>query len=127
MISKVFCFLLMIYFHIFDDYVLQGKLASMKQKIWWKEQTKNPLYKYDYIIALFMHSMSWSFSIMLPIAIYFRFNVGFVYLAFFVSNSIIHAVIDNLKANEFLINLICDQLLHILQIIFTFLYFIYVF
>ena len=58
----------MIFAHIIDDYCLQGILASMKQKAWWKNQEQyNDKYKYDYIIALAMHSFSWAFMIMCPI------------------------------------------------------------
>ena len=33
-------FLLMILLHVIDDFHLQGILASMKQKEWWKKQKK---------------------------------------------------------------------------------------
>ena len=57
----------MIFCHIVDDYKLQGILASMKQKDWWVEQIGfTKLYKYDYIVALLVHSFSWSFMILLP-------------------------------------------------------------
>ena len=48
----------------------------MKQKKWWQENAPQKLYKYDYIVALIMHSMSWSFMIMLPIAIGVNFDVS---------------------------------------------------
>lgn len=67
--SKAFIVLWMIFFHIVDDYYLQGWLASAKQKKWWEENAPQPLYKYDYIWALLMHSFSWAFMIMLPIAV----------------------------------------------------------
>ena len=60
-------FLTMIFLHIVDDYYLQGILAQMKQKKFWKEQTPDELYKYDYIWALIMHAFSWTFMIMLPL------------------------------------------------------------
>ena len=74
--NNVFIILAMIFCHIVDDYYLQGGLTSMKQKKWWQENAPQKLYKYDYIVALIMHSMSWSFMIMLPIAISMSFDVS---------------------------------------------------
>ena len=59
--------LTMIFLHIVDDYYLQGILAQMKQKKFWKEQAPDEKYKYDYIWALIMHGFSWAFMIMLPL------------------------------------------------------------
>lgn len=118
--NNVFIILAMIFCHIVDDYYLQGCLASMKQKKWWQENAPQKLYKYDYIVALIMHSMSWSFMIMLPIAISMNFNVSTLFAIIFVGNTIIHAVVDDLKANKIKINLIVDQSIHILQIIITY-------
>ena len=118
--NKIFCLLLMIFLHIIDDYKLQGILASMKQKNWWKEQKEyKDLYKYDYIWALIMHSFSWSFMIMLPFAFILNFNINVAFVIMFVLNLISHALVDNMKANQHSINLIYDQILHIIQIIFT--------
>ena len=111
--------LLMILMHIVDDYYLQGILASMKQKKWWKKQEGyKSLYKYDYKMALLMHSMSWSIMILLPAI--FLFNVqGIVLLAIFIINALIHYVVDNEKANKLRINLMVDQTFHIMQIFIT--------
>lgn len=118
--NNVFIILAMIFCHIVDDYYLQDCLASMKQKKWWQENAPQKLYKYDYIVALIMHSMSWSFMIMLPIAISMNFDVSIIFAIVFVGNTIIHAVVDDLKANKLKINLIVDQSIHILQIIITY-------
>lgn len=117
--SKTFVVLLMLFFHIVDDYRLQGILASMKQKEWWQEHAPQQLYRYDYIMALVMHSLSWSFMIMLPIAIVSDFNVGIGFVIAFVINAILHGVVDDLKANKKKINLIGDQSFHLLQIALT--------
>ena len=114
--NKVFIVLLMFFLHVVDDYYLQGWLASAKQKKYWKENAPQPLYKYDYIWALLMHSFSWSFMIMLPIAFFMNFNVTPLFLIYFIVNIVIHAVTDNLKANNLKINLWEDQLIHMLQI-----------
>ena len=117
--SKLFVVTLMIFCHIIDDYYLQGILASMKQRSWWEENYPQKSYSYDYIMALVMHAMSWAFMIMLPVAAYMGFrptNIFFVVLAV---NSVIHALVDDLKANKHKINLIADQSIHLIQIIIT--------
>ena len=123
--NKVFILLSMIFLHIIDDYKLQGILASMKQKKWWKQQNEyKELYKNDYIPALIEHSFSWTFMIMLPIAIYLKFDIGWWTLAYII-NMAIHAFVDDLKANKFKINLVIDQTIHIVQIVVTWLIFIW--
>lgn len=124
--NKIFVLLAMIFLHIIDDYKLQGILASMKQKKWWEEQKEyKNLYKYDYIPALIEHSFSWTFMIMLPIAIMLHFNVGWWVIAY-IMNMIIHAFVDDLKANKFKINLVVDQTIHIIQIVVTWLIFMWI-
>lgn len=115
--------LFMIFLHIVDDYYLQGILASMKQKSWW---LKNPDYEYkyrnDYVVALIMHSFSWTFMVMLPVLIYlilFR-NITWTFLYLFAVNLFCHAYTDNEKANKKTINLVQDQTIHIFQIVMTF-------
>ena len=122
--NNIFLLLLMIFCHIVDDYYLQGWLASAKQKKWWEDNAPQKLYKYDYLWALFMHSFSWSFMIMLPIFIVSNFTVTGTMLAVFLWNIFIHAFIDNLKANEFKINLWHDQLIHMCQIVVTWLLYV---
>ena len=116
---NLFIILAMIFCHIVDDYYLQGWLASAKQKKWWEENAPQKLYNHDYIMALIMHSMSWSFMIMFPIAISMSFNVSILFVIVFILNAVIHALVDNLKANKLQINLITDQLIHLLQIFVT--------
>lgn len=117
--SKIFCVLLMFFMHIVDDYYLQGWLASAKQKKWWKKNAPEEMYKHDYIWALLMHSFSWSFMIMLPIAYMENFRVTVWFAVCLVCNTLIHLIVDDAKANKKAINLITDQSLHIFQIIFT--------
>ena len=116
---NLFIILAMIFCHIVDDYYLQGWLASAKQKKWWEENAPQKLYNHDYIMALIMHSMSWSFMIMLPIAISMSFNVSMLFVIVFLLNAVIHALVDNLKANKLQISLITDQLIHLSQIFVT--------
>lgn len=118
--SKTFIILTMLFCHIVDDYYLQGILASMKQKQWWtKQEQYNSKYKNDYIIALIMHSFSWAFMTMLPIAVVSSFQIGVPFIIVFITNVIVHAFVDNLKANKMKINLVQDQFIHIMQIIVT--------
>lgn len=114
---KLFILFVMIFAHIVDDYYLQGILASLKQKSWWeKQENYKPLYKYDYIVALIMHAFSWSFMISLPI-LYLGFTKWIV--VEIILNTIIHGIVDDLKANKGKINLIVDQSIHIVQILIT--------
>ena len=117
--DKMFTLLLMIFCHIVDDYYSQGWLASAKQKKYWQENAPEKMYKYDYIWALIMHSFSWAFMVMLPIAYSLSFSLNISFLIVFVVNVAIHAFTDDLKANKRKINLWTDQLIHIWQILFT--------
>lgn len=116
-----FTIIAMIFCHILDDFFLQSAwLANGKQKSWWEKNASDPLYKNDYIMALFAHAFSWAFMIMLPIAWYLHFQVGPFFILFLAINMTIHAIIDDQKANKHALNLIQDQLLHLLQIAITF-------
>lgn len=117
--SKSFIVLLMIFCHIVDDYYLQGWLSSAKQKEWWQKNAPQKLYENDYIWALMMHSFSWSFMIMLPIAYYKGFIIDRLFVGVFLCNVLIHAMTDDMKANKKLINLWHDQILHLFQIALT--------
>lgn len=110
----------MIFCHIVDDYYLQGILASMKQKGWWqKQESYCDKYKHDYKVALLMHAFSWAFMIMLPLLIAYSFKFHWLVSIIFGVNVLVHAIVDNLKANKKKINLVIDQTIHIVQIIIT--------
>lgn len=117
--AKLFVLLVMLFAHIVDDYYLQGVLASMKQKDWWRKNSPGEKYKYDYIAALFMHASSWTFMTMLPVAVYLKLNLPVLFFVMLVVNCVIHFCVDDLKANFKKINLVQDQLVHICQIILT--------
>ena len=119
--NNTFIFLLMIFCHIVDDYYLQGWLASAKQKKYWEENAPDKMYEHDYIWALIMHSFSWAFMVMLPVVFFMGFNINLGFIMMLIWNVVIHAVTDDAKANRKKINLIQDQMVHILQIIATFL------
>lgn len=116
--------------HVIDDFGLQHftHLNELKQKTWWIEQCyvakkynniETSIYKYDYIVCLILHAFKWSCLTILPglLIIGFPSTIVLALLIFF--NTIFHALIDDLKANRFSINLIQDQVAHILQIIVT--------
>lgn len=120
MIYKLF--ILMLLCHVIDDFVLQPVcLSKLKQKDWWKDNVSEQdyyKYMYDYQMALWMHCMSWSAMIHLPLMIFLDCS-GMILFISFAINAVIHYVIDDLKANEQKINLKTDQLIHIVQIFLT--------
>jgi len=132
MITIIF---LMILLHILDDFVLQtAVLNKLKCKSWWEENV-NPVYKAtlrkgyktniyenDYKIALFIHGLSWSIMIHLPIMIFMSYN-QLLMAIMIISQAVIHAIIDDLKANKHEINLITDQVVHFVQMCLSFLLF----
>ena len=121
---NIFILICMLFAHIVDDYYLQGILASMKQKAWWqKQESYKDLYKYDYIVALIMHSFSWAFMVMMPIAFVMSFTITAGFIVALLVNTSIHCIVDNLKANKMKINLVVDQSIHVAQIVVTFVVF----
>lgn len=120
MLNNVFVILLlMIFFHVVDDYYLQGILAKMKQLSWWETNAPDKRYKHDYVVALITHAFSWTFLVMLPVLIAFSFNPPLWYFFMFITNVGVHGLADDLKCNRFKLNLIQDQLIHIIQILLT--------
>lgn len=118
MAEYIFILFAMIFMHIVDDFYLQGILAKMKQKDWWKKQDGyRSFYKNDYIAALLAHGFSWSFMIMLPFIIFGFMHWSILFLICF--NAPLHAYIDHCKANRKEINLIADQVCHLNQILGT--------
>ena len=123
--SIYFILAAMIFLHIIDDYVLQAPcLCDLKQKSFWEKNAPAKLYENDYLCALLMHGLSWSFMIILPIAVAINFNVDINFFLVFIINAVFHAAVDDLKANKFRINLWQDQLTHIGQIVVTFVLYI---
>lgn len=116
-------FYLMLLLHFVADYTLQGCLANLKQKSWWIAECKKhgvdfQKYKDDYICGLVCHSMYWTLLTFAPL-LWLCESVN-VCTSIIVINTAVHAVIDDLKANRFKINLIQDQFLHFAQIFLTF-------
>ena len=119
----IYVLFLMIFFHIIDDFGLQGIMASMKQKSWWENQNGySDFYARDYVPALLCHAFSWSMTIHIPALVYFGGNIDW---PFFCANILvqflIHAFVDNSKANQKKINLVMDQSFHMAQIVLSWL------
>lgn len=117
--SEFFILLCMIFFHILDDFHLQGWFANGKQKLWWEKNAPDNKYKHDYLAALVLHSFSWVFMVMLIPSIFTAYWLNAWYTFLFFGNLVIHFIVDDLKANRHKLNLIQDQCIHIIQIIIT--------
>ena len=124
--TNIGIFLIMLAVHIFTDFNLQGWLAQSKQKDYWStifpnmedKKDKSNMYKNDYKCCLLMHSLFWSFMIMLPIFLFSTNSIKILVIVYII-NTIFHYIIDDLKANKKIINLIDDQIIHIIQLLFT--------
>ena len=108
---------LMLLGHLVADYTLQGWLADGKQESWWKKVCGGVIpdkYKNDYIAALVCHALYWSIFVCAP------FYASGNFLPAIILNTAVHAIADDLKANQKRINLVQDQLIHLAQILLTF-------
>ena len=118
---NVFTFLCIVCLHIIADYLMQNKfLSDYKQKKNWKPYVEqNKSYKNDYIMVLVTHAFLWSFITFLPLYI-INVNESIKSILVIILNTVVHAFIDNLKCNKLRINLIQDQLFHLMQMLVTF-------
>lgn len=146
---SIILLVLMLLMHVLEDFHIQGRMADMKQQRWWSDRIykdvveHNPTvvpegqermyydamrrYGNDYLIVLVLHAFEWAVFIHLPIILAcFSTNLVFsedFWLIITISimlNTLIHTVVDDAKANRGSINLIVDQLIHITQVIATF-------
>lgn len=115
MIEWYVALLLMLTMHIIEDFHIQGKMADMKQSSFWEKYDSR--YGGDYIPVLILHGIEWSVLVTIPLMVAdgFQTSAGLVVLIFV--NAFLHSYIDHLKCNEFRINLIQDQTIHITQIV----------
>lgn len=120
--------LCMIFMHIIDDFVLQPIcLSKLKQKETWEEYCeKNDkpfnLYQNDYKVALLIHSLSWSIAIIIPWLLIASNLIGRLAVITVIVNTLIHFMVDDLKANHYKINLATDQITHFIQILLTWIF-----
>ena len=118
-------FILMFLAHCIDDFFLQGGcLVNLKQKSWWAKQTTDAKYSKDYLMGLFIHAFEWSAMLYLVLMMFGASN-WFLAGSFFI-NGFVHMFVDDLKANRFKINLIQDQLIHLVQITTTVILFYFI-
>ncbi len=116
MCEVIFGFIVLFFVHIVDDYYLQGWLANGKSRAWWQTNAPDEKYKYDFIVCLLEHGFSNSF--LLHAAIFVMADASnWLLLLSFLFTMIFHALVDNLKANNKIINLWQDQVLHALNIL----------
>jgi fatty acid desaturase len=105
-----------LFMHVIADYNLQGILAMMKQRDWWKENAPEGLYKNDYLAALIAHAFMWSCLIILPaLVICWNALPWWFYMVWLCTSVFAHSIVDDTKANRKCINLVSDQLLHVLN------------
>jgi hypothetical protein len=117
-------YITILFFHIIADYNLQGVLAQMKSVRFWKdlkerESKRKDGFKIsikDWIMPMIEHSFMWSFIVHLPIIMFYSINPITIIVSIII-HTCFHMLIDSLKANTNDINLIADQLFHMLQII----------
>ena len=105
---------LMILFHVIEDFHIQGNMAQMKQRRWWKFYDDE--YRNDWVPVIILHGIEWAMFVSIPCLMASWFDVSVWFMAVVVSMGLIHAYIDHLKANTFKINLIQDQTMHMVQI-----------
>lgn len=104
---------------LFDFYVQTKSNGDIKKKEWWeKRHKKSGKRKYNYIMGLLMHSFVWSMAILFP----FYYIEKTLHYFVMIINIIIHAIIDNEKTNKKSISSMQDQLLHVIQILLTWIY-----
>lgn len=118
------CFIILalvcLFLHIIADYLVQNDfMAKYKQVKNWEQYIKETgKYKHDYIVVLLVHAFSWSFITFIPLFIFTNYNV-ISFAIVVITNTLVHAIIDDLKCNKLKINLIEDQLFHLCQIVMT--------
>ena len=124
--SAIKMLLWMLFLHSVADYHLQGCLADMKQYEWWLKKAGEmgldripPKYRRDYLAALIAHAFEWAFMIILDPMYHGLYRRMGLVLLMVVINTVIHAVVDDLKANRHSISLVEDQLIHVVQIAIT--------
>ena len=123
-----FMFAACLFMHVIGDYILQTPfMIAAKQRSYWEQEAKKmdidgTAYRYDYIAILAVHSIAWTFCIMLPMVIYSWIMTGHIpasFISAFIWNAAIHGIVDDQKANKYVINLVEDQAIHFIQIAIT--------
>lgn len=109
-------FIVLFLVHCLDDFFVQPVcLSKLKQRKFWLKYPD--VYRHDYVMALLIHAFEWSAALSVALLL-FGASETFAAVAFVV-NGVVHAVVDNAKANKLSINLIVDQSIHIVQLVAT--------
>lgn len=105
--------------HIIDDFFLQiPALSNMKQKGYWVKlvpEINKTKYKNDYMMALVIHGFSWSIIVHLLFILITPYDIAQLSLSIII-HAVVHLLVDHMKANLGWINLIQDQLIHMIQL-----------
>lgn len=117
-------FIFMIFAHIIADFYLQCNINSAMHKEWWIRNPSGTRNRYDYITCIVIHSVFWTFTVLLPIAYRLNFDFSWFYTLAFIGNAIIHGIVDNYRINKKKINLILQEAAHLWQITLTYLLFV---
>lgn len=111
-------FIAMVLLHLLDDFWLQPTLLNkLKQKTYW-DGYRESRYRNDWIAGLVCHAVEWSSMIMLP-WLFVECN-EWLLVGLWIMNAVIHGVVDHLKCNEGVISLNLDQIIHLGQIVISF-------
>lgn len=120
--NSLYILAFMFFMHCIGDYTLQGDfLSAAKRKEFWLNIDSNKKDTFAYLAILSVHAFIWSFCIHIPILSLISKSNNVVISIFI--NFIIHIFIDDLKANRNKITLCVDQIMHILQILITYILF----
>lgn len=129
--NTIYVFWLCFLCHLIADYNLQGILAQMKQKSWWRKEVKKHFgkrpkgtkggyvalpswYDHDWIAGLLCHAAMWGIITYLPMIYTTKAWLWSVLVGV---NICLHAIVDYLKCNRMgTLNLNQDQFLHLVQI-----------
>lgn len=66
------------------------------------------MYRYDYIACLVLHAFKWSCMVLLPGILALGLPPLWLLLALVFGNTLVHALVDDLKANKHKLNLVQD-------------------
>ena len=111
-------FIAMVLLHLLDDFWLQPTLLNkLKQKTYW-DGYRESRYRNDWIAGLICHAVEWSSMIMLP-WLFVECN-EWLLVGLWIMNAVIHGVVDHLKCNVGVISLNLDQIIHLVQIVISF-------
>lgn len=114
MVEWYVLFPLMVLLHVIEDFHMQGIMAQMKQREFWREYPE--MYADDWIPVILLHGFEWAMIVSVPCLLASWFDVSAWFIVTMVAMGLVHAYVDHLKANRLRITLVQDQAMHIVQI-----------